>query len=141
MPNSTHIVDFSARAQVHSLTRDLWLVVHDNAAMADTENRNHLKAWRKFRQMTQQQLADAVVPPTTKQVIQALESGARGLSDKWLRRLAPALHTRPGLLLDHDPNALPTNVLDIWADVPDDRKAEAEEMLRIFTRHGGAKAG
>lgn len=105
----------------------------DNVDMAkDAEN--HLKAWRKFRKLTQQELADRLDPPTTKQVIQALESGFRGLSDKWLRKLAPALGTTPGFLLDHDPEDMPTTILDIWADVPVDRRAEAEELLKVFAK-------
>lgn len=102
--------------------------------MTKSDGPNHLKAWRKHRRLTQQELADRLDPPTTKQVIQAIESGARGLSDKWLRKLAPALGTSPGFLLDHDPTDVATDFLDVWAQVPDDRKAEALEMLQILKR-------
>lgn len=54
--------------------------------------------------MTQQQLGEAA--DTTGNVISQLESGVRGLSHKWLLKLAPILGTRPGILLDHDPNTL-----------------------------------
>lgn len=133
IPNGTHIVDFLSRGKVHGLPRDRLTRVPDTVDMAQPGD-NHLKAWRKFRKMTQQQLADAIEPPTTKQVIQAIESGQRGLSDKWLRRLAPALGTTPGFLLDYDPERLPTNFLDIWNEVPDERKSEALEMLQILKR-------
>jgi transcriptional regulator with XRE-family HTH domain len=73
---------------------------------------NHLRAWRRFRRMTQEQLAEAV--DTTGPVISLLESGDRPLSAKWLRKLAAALNTTPGFLLDHDPANLPTDILDIW---------------------------
>lgn len=95
---------------------------------------NHLKAWREFRNMTQGGLAQAI--GTTGSVISLLESGDRRLSDKWLRRLAPALGTSPGHLLDHDPESLPTDLLEIWASIPEDRKAQAIEVLSTFRKVG-----
>lgn len=84
--------------------------------------------------MTQEQLASAV--ETTGAVISLLESGDRQLSPKWLRRLAPALGTTPGFLLDHDPHSLPTEFLDVIANIPDDRREQALEVLTTFTRTG-----
>ncbi|MEI7931718.1 MAG: helix-turn-helix transcriptional regulator [Alphaproteobacteria bacterium] len=98
------------------------------------DSSNHLKAWREFRRMTQGALAQAV--GTTGSVISLLESGDRRLSDKWLRRLAPALGTSPGHLLDHDPESLPTDLLEIWASIPEDRKAQAIEVLNTFRKAG-----
>lgn len=110
-------------------------MVRDTVDM-DGEGPNHLKAWRKYRRLTQQQLADAIDPPTTKQVIQAIETGQRGLSDKWLRRLAPALGTTPGFLLDYDPEELPTDILDIWRDIPAEDQERARRALEIFRKTG-----
>lgn len=56
---------------------------------------NYLRQWREYRRMTQEELTGAMDPPTTGSVISLLEDGERGLSLKWLRRLAPALRTRP----------------------------------------------
>lgn len=78
-----------------------------------TDNRrNHLRAWREHRGLTQAQLAEIV--GTEGSVISLLESGDRALSDKWLRRVAPALGTTPGILLDYDPNALGEEPLKAW---------------------------
>ena len=96
------------------------------------EQRNHLRAWREFRRMTQVQLADAV--GTKGSVISLLESGDRRLSDKWLRRLAPTLQTTPGHLLDYDPEDVPTDLLEIWASIPEDRRAQAIEVLNTFRK-------
>lgn len=86
--------------------------------------------------MTQQQLADAV--GTTASVISLLESGNRQLSLKWLRRLAPALQTNVGHLAEHDPNGLPTDILDIWASVPENERPRALDVLKAFrTGTGG----
>lgn len=95
---------------------------------------NHLRAWREFRKMTQEQLADRV--GTDKAVISLLESGARGLSDKWLRRLAPVLQTSAGHLLDHDPSDLPTDIIDIWESIDERDKETAKRVLESFRRTG-----
>jgi transcriptional regulator with XRE-family HTH domain len=92
--------------------------------------RNHLREWREFRRMTQTQLAEAV--DTKGSVISLLESGNRRLSDKWLRRLAPVLKTTAGHLLDHNPEDLPTDVLEIWADIPEERRQQALQVLSTF---------
>lgn len=96
------------------------------------EPRNHLRAWREFRRMTQVQLANAA--GTKGSVISLLESGDRRLSDKWLRKLAPALLTTPGHLLDHDPEDVPTDLMEIWADIPEDRRAQAILVLNTFRK-------
>lgn len=79
------------------------------AGVTKTKSHNHLRAWRIHRRLTQAQLGEMV--STTANVISQLESGVRGLSDKWLFKLAPALGTTPGFLLDHDPKDLDTE----WA--------------------------
>lgn len=91
---------------------------------------NHLRAWREFRKMTQEQLADAV--ETTGAVISLLESGDRSLSPKWLRRLAPALGTAPGYLLDHDPNDLDAAFLEAALAAPKASRAQVLEILKTF---------
>lgn len=97
-------------------------------------NPNHLRAWRHFRRLTQEALAEKI--GTTKAVIGNLENGDRGLSDKWLRRLAPALGTSPGYLLDHEPEDLPTDILELWASIPEERRQLALEVLERFTLKG-----
>ncbi len=91
---------------------------------------NYLKAWREYRRMTQAKLAEAV--GTTGAVISLLEAGERRLSDKWLRRLAPVLGARAGHLLEIDPNDVSTDILDIWAEIPEDRREQARDVLKAF---------
>jgi transcriptional regulator with XRE-family HTH domain len=91
---------------------------------------NYLRAWRLFREMTQEELAEKV--GTNANVIGYLESGERGLSAKWLRRLAPALNTTPGNLLEHDPETLPTDIIDIWAHIPERERERARRILETF---------
>jgi len=81
--------------------------------MVRSYERNYLRAWREYRGLTQAKLADAV--GTTGAVISLLESGERGLSDKWLRKLAPVLETTMGYLLEVDPKDADLQVLSLRA--------------------------
>lgn len=91
---------------------------------------NNLRAWRLHRGLTQEDLAKAVNPPTTTNMIQYLESGERGLSLKWLRRLADALNTTPGHLADFAPNEdrAQAELLDLWA-----HKLDREQRKQLYT--------
>lgn len=100
--------------------------------MTDEPLENKLRLWREYRRMTQEQLAEAI--GTTAAVISLLESGKRRLSLKWLLKIAPALRTTPGFILDHDPDDLPTDILDVWADIPEQQQAQALEILKTFAR-------
>lgn len=84
--------------------------------------------------MSQEALAEKV--GTSGSVISMLESGNRGLSDKWLRKLAPVLGTTAGHLLDHDPNELGSDIIDIWTRIDPKDRAQAAKTLRTFTRDG-----
>jgi len=98
--------------------------------MARTPEKNFLRAWREHRRLTQAKLAEAV--NTTGAVISLLESGERGLSDRWLRKLAPVLGTRPGHLLDVDPNDVDTDVLEIWANTPEAKRPQLIAVMNTF---------
>ena len=95
---------------------------------------NYLREWRTFRNMTQEQLAKEI--GTAPNVIQYLETGERGLSAKWLRKLAPALKTTAGLLLDHDPHTLDKDLLDIWGRADDRQKRQISDIAQTITRTG-----
>jgi transcriptional regulator with XRE-family HTH domain len=99
--------------------------------MTRTPEKNFLRAWREYRRMTQAQLAESV--DTTGAVISLLEAGHRGLSDKWLRKLAPVLGTSPGHLLDVDPNDVSSDILEIWAGVPENSREQVLNIIKTFT--------
>lgn len=84
--------------------------------------------------MSQDQLGELV--GTKGNVIGLLESGERGLSDKWLRRLAPHLGTTPGFLLDHDPNDIDTEILLLVQDLVKDERPRVVKLLRAFGKTG-----
>jgi len=95
---------------------------------------NHLREWREFRQMSQSKLAKAV--DTTQHMIAYLESGERGLSAKWLRRLASALDTTPGMILDHNPLELSTDVIDMWSHFDLRQKRQLSDIARALFKDG-----
>lgn len=93
-----------------------------------------LREWRKFRKLTQQELADAL--GTSKSVISDMERGELQMSPKWARRIAPVLKTQPGYLLDQNPEALDTDIIDIWSHIPEHDRATARRVLESFRRTG-----
>lgn len=76
----------------------------------------------------------ATLAKTDKSVVSLIETGERGLSDRWAHRFAPILRCRPGNLFDYDPNKVPANVLDAWAEIPDESKPQAMTILETFTK-------
>ncbi|MEM7329020.1 MAG: helix-turn-helix transcriptional regulator [Pseudomonadota bacterium] len=97
----------------------------------DPKPSNHLKSWREFRGLTQEELAAKV--GTTAAVISLLENGQRGLSATWLQRFAPHLQVSPGFLLDHSPGDLAADMLEAWASVPKKDQARALAALRQYS--------
>ena len=85
--------------------------------------------------MTQEQLAGII--GTNASVISLLEDGKRRLSDKWLNRLAPALKTSRGAILDYDPNVVSTSIMEIWASIPENAKPQALDILQTFRKKAG----
>ncbi|HEY2177034.1 MAG TPA: helix-turn-helix transcriptional regulator [Caulobacteraceae bacterium] len=98
--------------------------------MPRNPERNFVKAWREHRGFTQARLAEAI--GTTGAVISLIEAGERRLSDKWAHKIAPVLKTRAGFLFDTDPTALDNDILEIWTDIPEDRRDQAREVLKAF---------
>ncbi|HEY7900525.1 MAG TPA: helix-turn-helix transcriptional regulator [Caulobacteraceae bacterium] len=92
--------------------------------------RNHLRAWREHKGFTQARLAEAI--GTTGAVISLIEAGERRLSDKWAGRIAPVLGIRAGFLFDTDPEDLDSDILEIWTDIPEERREQAREVLKTF---------
>lgn len=102
----------------------------------DTKNGgpNYLQIWREYRGMTQEKLAE--MAGTTGSVISMLEAGERGLSAKWLRKLAPLLDTTPGHLLDLDPRELDNDVIDIWATASSRQRAQIVQIAKTIVHTG-----
>lgn len=91
---------------------------------------NYVRPWRDFRGLTQEQLAERA--ETTPGMISMLERGERQLTAKWLRKLGLAMQVPAGFLLDHHPDDLPTDVLNLWAEIPEDSRSQALKVLSTF---------
>lgn len=128
-----HFVDIGGKRKLYILDKDAKSLSEQNVDMSG-HHPNHLAAWRLFRHMTQEELAEAVGCSVAS--IGHWETGARKLTSKWLPAIAKALNTTPGYILDHDPNDLPTAILDIWASIPEADQPKAIEMLKVFARTG-----
>lgn len=125
---------FSASEKCCSLHEAQKTYMLHSAAMdgfdPDARSGNLLKAWREHRKLTLAELAEKV--GTTHSVIWLLESGERKLSPKWLYRLGEALSISPGWLLDHHPDEIPTDILDIWGSIPVAQQQTARDVLLAF---------
>ena len=84
--------------------------------------------------MSQDHLGEMV--ETKGNVIGLLESGERRLSDIWLKKLASALGTSPGFLLDHDPNHIDTEILLLVQDLVKEDRPSVVKLLRAFGKTG-----
>lgn len=98
----------------------------------NTKSMNHLRAWRERARLTQTKLAE--LADTKPSVISELESGVMQLSDKWLRRLAPHLGTRPGFLLDFAPEDVDAQLLAAILEVPSDAKGQVLTIIQSFSK-------
>lgn len=92
--------------------------------------RNYLKEWRHFRNLTQMQLAELV--GTSGPMINHLENGQRALNHKWLVRLAPALKTSPGFILDHNPLDMPRDLFEIWNSGNEEERAQLVKVAEAI---------
>lgn len=121
-----------------SLHEDFRMAEVQTANMAEDKNGgpNNLRAWREFMRMTQEQLGAAVVPPTTGSVISLLEEGDRALSLKWLRRLAPALKTRPGFIIEYDPTKVDTRTLEMISGLEAMELKKVEKFIHDYIKDG-----
>lgn len=130
IPPLSHIVKADAIPHLHSLSVGPFAGLSHNVGVTKNGGPNYLKAWREHRKLSQEDLAEKI--GTTASMISMLETEQRGLSAKWLRRLAPALNTTPGHLLDLDPESVDSDVIDIWASISDRDKERARRVLLAF---------
>jgi len=89
-----------------------------------------------YRKVKGAELAERLGGNVTPGMISDLANSKRALSAKWLRRLAPALDTTPGMLLDHDPNELPSDIMEIWGSASDAQKRQLVDLAKVIVRDG-----
>lgn len=111
-----------------------------SCGMSDVWN-NHIAYWRKQAKMSQDHLAAAVDPPTTKGTISQYESGKRAPSQRRLADIAEALGRSVSELLDGPQlerptlpeGAEPVESIPILGEVPAGNMREAVRDYRGWT--------
>lgn len=140
MQEYSHIANVVASAEIRKSYNDHAMQGSHNAAMDDDDDKNggpnHLRAWMKFRKVKGAKLAEAL--DITPGMVSDLANSKRALSAKWLRRLAPALGTTPGLLLDHDPHDLDRDVIDIWVNADAAQRRTLKDVAQALVKNGTA---
>ena len=134
----SQIVSFKASPFCHSLCVEGFSAFAQTVSMeSDDKNGgpNYLRAWREYHRMTQAELAAKV--GTNANMIGYLEDGQRALSLKWLRRLAPALKTRPLFLGEIDPRKADTTTMELAMAVSDDDRPQVNAILETFVKRDG----
>lgn len=91
--------------------------------------RHYVREWRKFRGLTQEQLAERT--PFTAGAISQLETGRTRYTQEMLEALAFALDCRPGDLLNRDPNKEGA-VVDLFDGLSDEDRRRAILMIQAL---------
>lgn len=119
-------------ARAYGLTvEDIFGADEDDDAPA-----NNLRAWRVFRQKTRDELADEI--GTTPANIELLEQLVYPPSEKWLRRIAPALKTTVGAILDFAPEDVDSAALEGALSV---RSSGSAQVVDLADQPPRRKAG
>lgn len=96
--------------------------------------RIYLKEWRKYRHLTQEQLAEAAGMVVSN--VAQLEQGRQGYSDKGLEALANALNCTPGQILMVDPTK-DEAIWSIWETATQGDRKKILETAKIITGKTG----
>ena len=92
--------------------------------------KNHVRAWRKLRGLTQEQLAEAIEMSAAS--ISQLERSKQGVTGSTLVAIAEALRCEPGDLLSVDPKGTDYLIWQRIRSLPPDKRTQALRLLRLF---------
>jgi transcriptional regulator with XRE-family HTH domain len=137
MNHYSQIVTEKATPKIHNLCGDAFSPLWQIVSMENQEKNggpNYLKQWREYRKLSQGELAKRV--DTNANMILYLETGERGLSAKWLRRLSVALDTTPGMILSHDPTELDSDIIDIWSHADKRTRQQIGSLVKAIVKTG-----
>lgn len=112
-------------------------ILSHNANMDDDDKNggpNHLRSWMEFRGIKGVELAKALGGNVTPGMVSDLVNSNRALSAKWLRRLAPHLKTTPGMLLDHNPYDLDSDIIEMWCNADSDQRHQIVDLAKVVIK-------
>lgn len=136
MSEHSQIANILARPDFRKSDNYGALALSQTADMDDDDKNggpNHLRAWMQYRGIKGVDLAERLGGNVTPGMVSDLANSKRALSAKWLRRLADALETTPGMLLDHDPTELDNDIIDIWSRADLRVKRQISDIAKTLT--------
>lgn len=141
IPKHSQIANVLASTEFRNLRDDLVLMPSQYANMTDDADKNggpnHLAAWMRYRKMKGAALAKEL--GVTPGMVSDLANSNRALSAKWLRRIAPVLRTTPGMLLDHDPHNLDSDMIDIWVNATSQERRQITDVAKALVLKNGTE--
>lgn len=97
------------------------------------KRRTFLKEWRKFRGLTQEQLAERL--ELTQATVARIERGDISYTQPVLEAMADALRCEPADLIMRDPGQ--PSIWSIWDNIPKEQQPQAARILETFAKKTG----
>lgn len=95
-----------------------------------------IRAWRNYRNLTQEQLAERV--DATSATISRLENGKQPYSQELLEAIADSLRCEVADLITRPPHKPKDELLTLLDTLDDERRAQAARILRALIPHQAA---
>ena len=105
-----------------------------NGAMPRAFRKTLIRNWRKHRNLTLEQMADALDMSASH--LSMLERGKRGYTQETLERIAAVLKTDTGSLLTVDPLSEPYSMWTVWAEAKPAQKRQIVEIAKALIKTG-----
>lgn len=97
------------------------------------KQRHFIREWRKFRGMTQEQLAERI--GVTKSYVSKVEAGKRRYDQPFLEAASEVLRCEPADLLVRDPMD-PEGLWSIWDQLAPVQRRQVVEIAKTLSRTG-----
>lgn len=97
--------------------------------MAKARPKQFIREWRKFRDLTQEQLAERM--GIARSYVSHVEKGVRRYDQLFLEAAADALNCRPWDLIERPPGA-DTLIRDVLAGIPEEDKPKLMKIIQAF---------
>lgn len=93
-----------------------------------------LKAWRNYRGMTQEQVAEAL--DISRALVSKIENGKSPYSQAQIEAMARLYRASPGDLLDRDPRDGGAELASLIRNLPANQQAQVADIVQVIRRAG-----
>ena len=97
--------------------------------IAPANPRHQIRQWRKYRGLTQEQLAERI--GIARSYLTKIERGSRRYDQPFLEAAAEALRCEPSQLIDVDPTA-PEGLWSLWEQLTLPERSQALAVIRAL---------